>query len=462
MSTPPTTQHNTFLEGPLPALFVRTTAPIVLIMAMNGLQTVIDVYFLGEFVGAFALSAVTLMFPVYMLLVALATLVAGGMASVLARRLGAADFDGARAAFLGAHTLALLVCAALIAGFALGGSVLADWLANGSAELARDGYRYISILIWFSPVMFVLSINSDALRCEGRMGLMAAVSLVTSSANIVFNYLLIVVFDYGVAGSAAGTVAAMMMAFAAVLVFRLGAATPLKLSLLKAETWRHGWSEFLALGTPQSLTFLGISLGSGATIAMIQAWGGDGYAETVAAYGIATRVLTFTYLPLLGLSMALQTIAGNNFGAGLWHRSDASLRLAVLVAFVFCAGVQLTLVLARHTIGTIFVDDPVTVAELARILPIITAAYFIAGPLMILAGYFQAIGDATRTAVLNLSRTYLFAIPLTLALPPLLGEPGIWLGAPLSELLALSLAVMVLAHRQATTGRRWGVFHQQA
>lgn len=462
MTATRSSQHNTFLGGALPTLFVRTTAPIVLIMAINGLQTVIDAYFLGEFVGAAALSAVTLMFPVYMLLVALATLVAGGMASVLARRLGAADFDGARAAFVGAHTLALLLCLGLVAGFALGGAALAGWLANGSAGLARDGYRYISILIWFSPVMFVLSINADALRCEGRMGLMAAVSLVTSSANIVFNYLLIVVFDFGVAGSAAGTVAAMVMSFAAVLVFRLRASTPLKFALLPADAWRHGWREFLALGAPQSLTFLGISLGSGATIAMIQVWGGDGYTETVAAYGIATRVLTFTYLPLLGLSMALQTIAGNNFGAGLWHRSDASLRLAVLVALAYCASVQVSLLLARRTIGAVFVDDPATVAELARILPVVTAAYVVAGPLMMLAGYFQAIGDATRTAVLNLSRTYLFAIPLTVALPPLIGEQGIWLASPLAEMLALCLAVMVLAHRQAKTGRRWGVFHQSA
>lgn len=459
--TPPP-QQNPFLTGPLPALFLRTTAPIVLVMSMNGLQTVIDAYFLGEFVGAAALSAVTLMFPVYMLLVALATLVAGGMASVLARRLGAGDHDKARATFVGAHVLALLVCCALIALFAATGGPLARWLAAGSGQLARDGYLYISILIWCSPLLFVLSINSDALRCEGRMGLMAAVSLTTSLANIGFNYLLIAVLGYGVAGSAIGTVAAMLLAFAAILVFRLSADTPLKLARLSLADWGHGWREFLALGAPQSLTFLGISLGSGATIAMVQAWGGDGYAETVAAYGIATRVLTFTYLPMLGLSMALQAIAGNNYGAGLWPRSDGSLRLALGTAFVYCAVVQATLFFASREIGFIFVDDAATVAEFTRILPVITAAYVVAGPLMMLAGYFQAIGDAPRTAVLNLSRTYLFAIPLTLALPPLLGEEGIWLASPLSEVGAVSLTVLVLLHGHVRTGRRWGVFRQQA
>lgn len=58
-------------------------------MLMNGLLTVVDAAFLGHFVGADALTAVSVVFPVIMITIALATLVGGGMSSHIARHLGA-------------------------------------------------------------------------------------------------------------------------------------------------------------------------------------------------------------------------------------------------------------------------------------------------------------------------------------------------------------------------------------
>lgn len=66
---------NSYLAGPLGPIYARTALPISFVMGMNGLLAVADALFLGHFVGAQALGAVTLMFPLYMLIVALATLV---------------------------------------------------------------------------------------------------------------------------------------------------------------------------------------------------------------------------------------------------------------------------------------------------------------------------------------------------------------------------------------------------
>jgi hypothetical protein len=102
-------------------------------------------------------------------------------------------------------------------------------------------------------------------------------------------------------------------------------------------------------------------------------------------------------------------------------------------------------------IGSAFVSDPVVIGEVARILPVISAGFFAAGPLMMIAMHFQAIGDAGRAAILGLSKPYLFAMPLTFALAGSVGEPGIWLAAPVAEVLLLGLTVLVLA--QVAQGR---------
>ena len=452
---------NSFTHGPLGAIYLKTALPIIFVMAMNGLLSVADALFLGIFVGPDALAAVTLMFPIYMLIVALSTLVSNGMSSVLARFLGAGDLHNARAVFAGAHGLALSLGAGLILAFFFLGKPMALLVAGGSDTLAEMGLVYLRITVFFSPLLFVLSVNSDALRNEGRVGFMAGMSLFVSIANIGFNYLLIAVFDWGVAGSAYGTAAAQALAFAIILTFRLFATTPLRLSALIRFSLGRYWKQMLVLGAPQSLNFIGVALGSAAIISSLQWVGSPNYPSTVSAYGIITRVITFAFLPLLGLSFAMQTITGNNFGAQLWQRSDASLRVALWVATIYCLGVQIIVMSFPAEIALAFVNDPAVVSEVVRVLPIMTCVFFLMGPLMMIASYFQAIGSAANAAILGLTKTYAFAIPLTFALPLVFGEIGIWYAGPIAEVMMLGLTGLVLWKLAQTSDKRWGIFHPE-
>ena len=222
------------------------------------------------------------------------------------------------------------------------------------------------------------------------------------------------------------------------------------------------WGELLALGAPSSLGYIGLSLSAGLTLYCLQLWAGDSYAPIAGAFGIITRLMTFSFLPLLGLSLAFQTIVSNNFGARQWLRTDKSIVLAAGVALLYCTAVEITFLLNRSEIGFIFVDDAQIAAELARILPYVVMTMFVFGPMMMVSTYFQAIGVAPRAAVLGLSRTYLFALPLTFALPFWFGEPGIWYASVISELLVLALTALVLAHRLKATGHPWGLFQSRA
>lgn len=451
---------NTFLVGSLGAIYVRTALPIILVMGMNGLLAVVDALFLGHFVGPGALAAVTLMFPLYMLVVALATLVSSGMSSILARRLGGRQFAEARRVFAGAHGLALAVSAALILLFLMFGPMVTRLASGGDDNLAEMGLTYLRITVLTSPLTFVLSVNSDALRNEGRVGFMAAMSLLVSLANIGFNYVLIAQMGLGVAGSALGTALAQALAFAIIIGFRFRGETELRPGALALSTLGARWGRILALGAPQSLGFVGLALSSAAVMLMLQVVDSASYGDTVSAYGIITRVMTFAYLPLLGLSLAMQTVTGNNHGAGLFGRSNNSLRIGIAAALVYCGVLQVLMTAFAGPIGAMFVEDQPVIAEVARILPVIVLLYFVSGPLMMIANHFQAIGDAGRAALLSLSRTYLLGIPLTLVLPTFLGEPGIWQAGPVGEAIWLLLTVLVLFRAGRGGGRRWGLFER--
>lgn len=458
MSDTPT---NTFTDGPLGTIYLKTALPIIFVMGMNGFLSVADALFLGIYVGPEALAAVTLMFPIYMLIVAFSTLVSNGMSSLLARSLGADDMARTATIFSGAHGLAMVLSVCLITLFLLWGRPTTLLAAGGSEDLAQMGLIYLRITVFFSPLLFILSVNSDALRNEGRVGFMAAMSLLVSIANIAFNYVLIARLDMGVAGSAYGTAAAQALAFTIIVAFRLFGETQLRPSTLLQHSLRRFWGQILVLGAPQSLNFIGLALGSAAIITSLQWVGSPGYADTVSAYGIITRVITFAFLPLLGLSFAMQTITGNNYGAALWHRSDASLRVALWAAFIYCAVVQAIVMSIPAQIAGAFVEESAVIAEVVRILPVMTCVFFLMGPLMMIATYFQAIGSATKAAILGLTKTYAFAIPLTFILPMWFGEIGVWYAGPLAEIMLLGLTILVLWKVASDTHLRLGIFHSK-
>lgn len=453
------TRSNSFLTGPMWSIYAKTALPIIFVMGMNGLLSVADALFLGRYVGPDALAAVTLMFPLYMLIIALATLVSSGMSSLLARHLGGGRLDQAQAVFAGAHGLALTVAAILIALFFVAGTAAANLAAGGSAVLADMGLTYLRITVLFSPLLFVLSVNSDTLRNEGRVALMAGTSLLVSLANIAFNYLLIAVLDMGVAGSAYGTALAQAFAMCCIITFRIWGRTDLTLRILRENSLMHGWQRILQLGAPQSLGFIGMALGSATIMGALQFVNSPDYQATISAYGIITRVMTFVFLPLLGLSHAMQTITGNNFGAAQWHRSNNSVSFAVLTALIYCATAQLVMQTLAGPIGAAFVENPQVIAQVERILPTITLAFFLSGPLMMISAYFQATGDATRAALLSLSKPYLFSIPMTCILMLTIGEDGIWIAGPIAELCLLTLTIAVLTYTARQKSLRWGIFH---
>lgn len=454
----PNLSHNPYLAGKVRVIFARTALPIIFVMSMNGLLTVADAHFLGHYVGAQALAAVTLTFPFYMLMLAIATLVASGMSSLLARHLGAGRLQAASTVYASAHWLALALGAVLIALFTLFGDPVLRLAAGGDLQLAGLAGIYLQILLVFSPLLFVLTVNSDALRNEGHVGVMAAMGLLVSLSNIGFNYLLIAILKLGVAGSAYGTVLAQALALGIILSYRQRGGSALRPGAVLRQITTTGWLRMLALGAPQSLNFIGIALGASAIIAALQIAHAADYSVSITAYGIVTRVLTFAVLPLLGLSQAMQTITGNNHGAGLWQRSNASLRFALGAALLFCAAVQWLLTLFAPAIGRAFVDDPRVAAEVAAIMSRLLTLFLVSGPLMMVATHFQAIGDAARAAILGLSKPYLFAIPLTFALPLLYGERAIWWAAPSAEALLLGLTTIVLWQTARRHSLRWGLF----
>lgn len=436
-------QANPFVTAPIGRLLLSNAFPMAVVMSMGGVLNVVDGVFVGRFIGSDALAAVSLAFPFAMVLSALTVLVGGGMSSLMARRLGAGDRVAAEGIFASAHGLALAIAFALAVSWAVVGTALLNAMAVGNltvAEMARD---YLRIIVFGAPLQLILGIHADALRNEGRASLVAVLSVLVNLFNIGANWTGIVVLDLGISGSALGTVAAQAFGLALVVAVRAHSRDLLPLSALRARDLVRGWSRIVSLGLPLCLGLVGIAIVSSAVMLSLRLHAGAGHATAVGAYGVVTRLLTFAYLPQMAIALALQSMTGNNAGAGLEDRVREGLRLAVAAAFLWCLTVASTFGLAGNTVGAWFSNDPAVVTSVTQMLRPMMLLYVFSGPILVLAIHFQALGQPGRTAALTLLKPWLLLPALILALPAGFGVPGIWLAFPIADALNLILATTI-------------------
>jgi len=447
---------NRFLHQPPGRVFAANALPMMLIMLMNGLLNITDAAFLGHFVGADAMTAIGLVFPAIMVLIALTSLVSGGMSSLLARQLGAGDIQGASSTFAQAHGFALGIAAILIAMFLCGGRTTANHLAAADPVIANMAFVYLAITIFGTPLQFVLGLHADTWRNEGQAGLVALLSVGVTIANIALNYVLIGQLGFGVAGSAWGTVLAQGLGLGLLLWLRKRGRGVVPLQALRTHRWTGGWGRIAALGAPLSLSFIGMALVAFCVILSLRLTAGDAYADTIAAYGIVTRVTGFAFLPNMAFALALQSVAGNNWGAGLTGRARSVLRIAMGTAFAYCLCVEGLFLTGGHLIGSAFIGDAAVAAHVAAILRPMAAVYLFTGPVLVLAMYFQAIGAPRQAALLTLSKSFLLLPALIAALAAARGAGAIWFAFPMADITiaATALAVLIPVLKQGTDDRQ--------
>jgi putative MATE family efflux protein len=441
---------NPYLVGKVPETFLKTALPIVVIMAVNGAYNLISAFFLGKYIGSAALTAVTLVFPIQMVLFALVNLCSNGMASILSRAIGAQDHRKAQEIFNSTLALLLIIYLGLAATYSLAGNAILSGLANGDSQLISLCHEYIAILIFGFPIMALLGCNIDALRSEGQLALMSGMMLLAALLNIALDFLFIGQWGMGVKAAAYATLIAQFIALSIICFKRLTGAIFLKLPSFQLGDFSRSAREIIPLGLGPSLNYVGISLTVGVINYNIQKWASTDANSLVAAHGIVTRIMTFCVIPLIGINIGFQTLLGNNYGARNMARSNDIIRFCLKFTLAYCLLAEALLIaLSYGNVGAVFIEDPAVVQNTSKILLIFSLGFFVYGPCMLVGGYFQALGNYQNSILLNLAKSYLFMLPLATAIPYFLGELGIWVAAPVSDALMLALTLLILARNQS-------------
>jgi MATE family, multidrug efflux pump len=423
------------LEGPVMPTLLRLAAPNVLVMLLQAAVSTLDGVFVG-WLGADALAGVSLVFPLVMLMQTMsAGGMGGGVASAVARALGAGRREDADA--LASHALLIALGMSLLFTAGALGMGPAVYRAMGGRDGALASAIIYSNAIFGGAIAYWLyNTLSSIVRGAGNMALPASVMTLGAATYLALSPALIAGWGpfpaLGVAGAATASVASFVLGSLVLLAYLVSGRGLVRLSLHRHRLrWRLFW-DILRVGAPGSLNTVMTNL----TIVLATGLVGPFGAHALAGYGMGAR-LEYLQIPLVfGLGSALVTMVGTNTGARQFARAERVAWIGAGLAAGITGALGLAAALFPHGWIGLFSADRDVLTVGATYLRIVGPTYGFFG--LGLALYFasQGAGRLAWPLLAGMTRLLIAAVGGWLA--------SRWLGGGLPGVfVAMALALVV-------------------
>lgn len=366
--------------GPILPTLTAMAVPAAVGFLFNTLFNVVDTFWGGR-ISTDALAALSLSFPVFLVILATGTGIASGASALIANALGAGNTE--RAVGLQAQALSLAVPVALALTAPAIPLLKPIFRFMGAHESLLDSaFRYSSILVG-GGIFFVLNAVLNAgLSARGDTRTYRNFLILGFVINVGLDPLFLFGWRFGgvtivpamqEAGIAVATI--VIQAVGAVFLgWRLVAAGGLG-GAGKRARFRPVlayWREIGAQGVPAGLNMAAVALGAFVITSFVARYG----TNAVAAYGSALRVEQIALIPTIGLNIALATMVGQNNGAGRIDRVQRSFRVSLLMGLAVMATILLPVVLVARPLLRVFTADAAVVEIGVRYLRIQVVTFY--------------------------------------------------------------------------------------
>ncbi|MDO5123495.1 MAG: MATE family efflux transporter [Eubacteriales bacterium] len=436
-------------KAPLLPLIFKMSLPAMFSMLIQALYNVVDSVFLGHYGdGSEALTAVSLAYPLQLLLIAFTVGTGVGVNSLIARKLGEGDNKKAQNVAMTGIILgvATWIVFALIGIFA--SKPFITFMAGSENELIiKYGYDYIFIVLVFSLGAFIQVMIEKCIQAQGNMIFPMISHLIGAISNIILDPLFIFGVgpfpELGVKGAAVATVLGQWFG----MFFVIGVVT------FKKFAFKFSFKGFkLSLGTIKDIYNVGLSgivmqsigaiLLSGINLIInMSPATADVNTAAQTVYGLYFKIQSFIFMPVFGLNQGLSPIMGYNYGSKNRERLLKTLKYGLIIAFL----IMLMGTVLFHSIPaqilSIFDAEQELVDMGVLALRRLSLCFLPASIGVIFTSLFQAVGKGFRSLAMSVLRQLVLILPIAFFLSKI-SIDVMWYAFPIAEIGATVIAIL--------------------
>jgi len=420
-------------------VFVNYAVPSVFGMLAVSSATVVDGFFVGNYIGASGLAAINLSMPIFSLLFGLALMLSIGSSVVSGKLMGEGDTEAASIVFSKSMVVMLLMGISFAGLLYINIDNLISFLSI-PANLTEMVSTYLTWMLFFLPFLMSGLLLDYFVKIDSRPLLAFGALLLTAFVNIVLDWAFIVYFEMGIFGAAFATGLSQLS-----LLFVLLPHFFSKKATIKFVNPFGSYAIILKAAFNGSSEFVNeVSIGITTLIfnyIMMQSFGVVG----VAAYTVVSYVLWVAIMVSFGISDSLQAPLSKNFGAKEVQRIEQFLKYAfssVIIFGLLLVGVVLGF---PELIIDVFLEsgEKETSAIILAFLALVWPAFLFSGSNMVISAYFTALHKPISSGVIAISRSLVFPILFIVTLPLIFGDKGLYLAIAAAEFMTLIIAIIL-------------------
>lgn len=438
---------------PVGRLLAQYAMPAIVAMVASSLYNMVDSIFIGQGVGAMAISGLAITFPFMNLSGAIGAGIGVGASTYLSVKLGQRDYATAQK-ILGNSIVLKIITGIIFGALCL---IFLDPILYffGATENTIPYAREYMIVILLGNVFTHLYFGMNALlRAASKPRHAMYATIFTVVLNTALDPLFIYTFDMGIQGAAIATIISQTTALTwQIWLF----SNPNELLHFKRGIYRLDGRiirNILAIGiSPFSMNACACVVVIFINTALVK-YGGD---LAVGAYGISNRIIFLFFMVVMGINQGMQPIAGYNYGALQFDRMLKVLNYSMFYATIIMIVGWLIGELAPYPCVRLFTTDKELIDITIHGIRINMLVFPLIGSQAVITNFFQSIGKAKISIFLSLSRQMIFLLPLLIALPPIMGVDGVWAALPISDTISFFTAWVIMIRYM----RKFKLEHQE-
>lgn len=432
----------TFRSAKVSTAVFKNAIPAMIAMLMVLIYNLADTFFIGQTHDDLQVAAVSLCTPVFLLFMALGTVFGVGGTSVISRAMGQGRTEYAKkvSAFCMWGCVGVGVVVSLLFWVCIDPMLT---LMGASADTWDYAKSYMMIVTACGPFVLVSNCYANVIRAEGQPNVAMMGMLIGNLTNVVLDPIMILVFGWDIEGAAIATVIGNVVAALYYLLYFRKGTSMLSIHPRDFTVKEDVCKEVLAIGIPASLASLLMSI-SQIIMNSCMAQYGD---MAVAGVGVAMKVTMMTGMMCIGLGQGVQPLLGFCVGAKNWDRFRKCLGFSLGFAFVLSAVLTGVCFIFTEQIVRVFLTETAAFEYGFQFSRILLSTSFLFGVFYVLTNTLQAMGAATPSLIINLSRQGLLYIPSLFILEAILGANGLIWAQPVVDVLSMLLAVALYIPR---------------
>ncbi len=411
-------------------LIIKMSLPPALSMIIQSLYNLVDSMYVTKF-DPKAMEAISIVYPIQNLILALSVGIGVGMNACIAMKLGQNKHKEAEnAAILGLILSFIHYGVVLLLGLSLSKLFIQSF--TNESIVIEYGQTYISLIIIFSFTTIFQIAMEKILQADGKMAL-PMVSLLTGVVlNLILDPILIFTCHLGVLGAALATVVAQVAATIVMLAFILSKYNRIRIHIKDFHVQKENLMAIYRVGIPSffmnaipsfMVTFMNYILVSLNSLA-------------VTTFGLYYKLQYFVYMGVSGIAQGTMPLMSYAYGANDTKRLHQILKNGLALSIGIGALATILFLSIPHLLMSIFYSDPNIIAQTNTFLRLASIGFVFGCINYLMASFFQSIQKGLLSLCISLLRQMIFLLPLAYILSLFLSENGIYLAVSIAEIIS--------------------------